>query len=181
MASTNCSRDLSFKDYSSNVDPSVGLDEETGLRVTPEPPESPIPNGPIPNGLIRQTIRHFVDSRRIAVKKDPQLIKTYRWDQSDIFYNTRKMLDAKGYEVSIFSNGSKRENTIAYIAKYCDKLGIKRHEIGIFPADRAVMVYQGKTYSVGYENYQELAEKGVDIVCVEKEGIVEKLLRLLKV
>jgi hypothetical protein len=85
------------------------------------------------------------------------------------------MLDAKGYDVSIFSKGQKRSNTIAYITRYCDMLGIKRHEIGIFPADRAVMAYQGKTYSVGYENYQDLATKGVDIVCVEKEGIVEKL------
>lgn len=150
------------------------LDQETGLYQESEPAVSPIPNGPIPYGVVRQTIRYFIDSRRIAVKKNPRLIKSYRWDQSDIFYNVRKMLSSKGYDVSGLVK-EKRENAVYYIKVYCEKLGIKRHEIGIFPADRAVMAYQGETYSVGYENYKDLAMKGVDIVCVEKEGIVEKL------
>ena len=37
------------------------------------------------------------------------------------------------------------------------------------------MAFQGRTYSVSYENYKSLAHLGVDVVCVEKEGIVDKL------
>ena len=37
------------------------------------------------------------------------------------------------------------------------------------------MAYQGETYSVSFENCKQLARKGVDIICIEKEGIVEKL------
>ena len=31
-------------------------------------------------------------------------------------------------------------------------MNIKRHQIGIFAADRAVMAFEGKTFSVSYEN-----------------------------
>jgi len=165
--------DPSYKDYSSDIEPDA--DPECPFPQPVEPPNSPIPNGPIPRGLVRQTVRYFVDSRRIAVRNNPQLITTFRWDQSDIFYNTRKMLDAKGYDVTDLSKENKRMKVYAYIKMYCDKLGIKRHEIGIFPADRAVMAYQGETYSIGYENYKKFARLGVDLICIEKEGIVEKL------
>ena len=151
------------------------VDPETGWPLTSEPRESPIPDGPLTRGIVRWAIRHFVDARRKAIHRNSNLVTTYRWDQSDVFYNTRKMLDAKGYDVSELSKGPKREKAYVYIKTYCDKLGIKRHSIGIFPADRAVMAYQGKTYSIGYENHKDLARNGVDIICVEKEGIVEKL------
>ena len=52
--------------------------------------------------------------------------------------------------------------------------GIKRHNIGIFPADRAVMAFNGRSYSVSFENYKQLAHLGADVVCVEKEGFVDK-------
>ena len=45
------------------------------------------------------------------------------------------------------------KNYYSYIKEYCeDTLEIKRHQIGIFAADRAVMAYQGETYSVSFEN-----------------------------
>ena len=73
--------------------------------------------------------------------------------------------------------GKKRQKLYQYIKDYCEEwyLNIKRHQIGISAADRAVMAYQGQTYSVSFENCKQLARRGVDIICIEKEGIVEKL------
>ena len=85
------------------------------------------------------------------------------------------MLHSKGYNVESLGEGERRQKLYSYIKEYCEKMGIKRHDIGIFPADRAVMAYQGETYSVSFENYKQLAHLGVDVVCIEKEGIVEKL------
>lgn len=36
----------------------------------------------------------------MAVRENPDLKRTNRWDLSDTFYNTRKKLDAMGYDVS---------------------------------------------------------------------------------
>ena len=128
--------------------------------------------------MAKQTIRHLIDKRWLEVFKNPELLtdKTHRMDQSDIFYPMRTMLYRKGYDVSSLDKGKKRQKLYQYIKDYCeDILNIKRHQIGIFAADRAVMAYQGQTYSVSFENCKQLARRGVDIICIEKEGIVEKL------
>ena len=145
----------------------------------PEPPKNPVEGAPIPEGMARQTIRHLIDKRWLAVYENPRLLtdKTHRMDQSDIFYPMRTMLYRKGYDVSSLGEGEKRQKLYQYIKEYCeDVLNIKRHQIGIFAADRAVMAYQGQTYSVSFENCLDLARLGVDIICIEKEGIVEKLI-----
>ena len=150
----------------------------TFTEPEPEPPKSHYEEEPIPKGLARQTIRHLIDNRWLDVYKNPGLLtdKTHRMDQSDIFYPMRTMLYRKGYDVSSLDKGEKRQKLYSYIKEYCeDTLGIKRHQIGIFAADRAVMAYQGETYSVSFENCKQLARLGVDIICIEKEGIVEKL------
>jgi hypothetical protein len=148
------------------------------IEQTPEPPKSPFEGAPIPTGMARRTIKHLIDTRYLAVRNNPELIKdkTHRMDQSDIFYPMRTILYRKGYDVSSLSEGEVRQKLYSYIKEYCeDKLKIKRHQIGIFAADRAVMAYQGETYSVSFENCLDLAGLGVDIICIEKEGIVEKL------
>ena len=55
-------------------------------------------------------------------------------------------------------------------------MGIKRHEAGIFPAERAVMAFNGELYHVGFDNIQTLKHWGPDVIFIEKEGLVEKLL-----
>jgi hypothetical protein len=141
-----------------------------------EPPQSPIPNGEIPTGLSRQTIRYLIDERWKEVYNNPSLLtdKTHRMDQSDIFYPMRTMLFRLGYNVDSLSEEERRTKLYSYIKEYCQKWGIKRHEIGIFAADRAELAYNGELYDVRFENYKRLARLGADILCIEKEGIVEK-------
>jgi hypothetical protein len=129
----------------------------------------------LPIGLPTRTLEAIIDERRKAVKNNPDLKVTDRWDQSDVFYNTRKRLDAMGYDTSKYAERDKRKELTRHIKDYCDSLGIKRHDIGIFAADRAVLAYRGQLYSVSFENYEQLADLGTDIICVEKEGIVDKL------
>jgi hypothetical protein len=127
----------------------------------------------ITRGLEFKVLDDILLDRYNAVNNDPQLKITNRWDLSDCFYQTRKTLDAMGYDVS---NMDKRRKDIHnHVKDWCDRREIKRHDIGIFPADRAVMAFQGKLYSISFENYLSLAYQGVDVVLVEKEGTVNKL------
>ena len=151
---------------------------KSNRRPEREPPESAFEGQSLPDGLARSVMRYLIDRRWLAVYANPKLLtdKKHRMDQSDIFYPMRTMLYRKGYDVSSLAEGEKRQKLYSYIKEYCeDTLGIKRHQIGIFAADRAVMAYRGDTYSISFENCKQLAKQGVDIICIEKEGIVEKL------
>ena len=95
--------------------PGVGGGAQTTVyRTTPEPHESPSEGPPIPKGLAKQTIRHLIDKRWLAVCNNPRLLtdKTHRMDQSDIFYPMRTMLYRKGYDVSSIDKGKNDKNFI---------------------------------------------------------------------
>jgi hypothetical protein len=55
------------------------------------------------------------------------------------------------------------------VTEDCNKLGICRHDIGIFPADRAQMAFLGNTYSVSFESLNWLCPYGTDVIFIEKE------------
>ena len=148
-----------------------------------EPPDAPFPNAPVPRGLARKIIRYLVDDRWIKVYNNRALLtdRTRRKDQSDIFYPMRTMLYEKGYDVEGFFkkpdgsvNEEKRIKLYSYIKEYCERRGIKRHQIGIFPAERAVMAYNGHEHFVNFENYDALATWGVEVVLTEKDTLVTK-------
>ena len=52
---------------------------------------------------------------------------------------------------------------------------MKRHQIGIYREERAVMAYGGVMYAVGFDNLEGLMNYGTDVVCVEKQGTVIKM------
>lgn len=70
-----------------------------------------------------------------------------------------------------------RNKIHTYVKDYCDSRGIKRHEIGIFTADRALLAYRGALHSVGFDQIIGLAELGTDIICIEKKNVVDRLAR----
>lgn len=53
----------------------------------------------------------------------------------------------------------------------CDKCGITRAELGIFAGVRAELYFSGSWKSVSFDAIGDLAEKGTDIVFIEKEGV----------
>jgi hypothetical protein len=107
--------------------------------------------------------------------RNHHLIDFDRWDLSKIFYDTRTILDRQGYDTSIMNAPERRKVIHNAVADICEDLGLKRHEIGIFAADRAQMAFNGQIYNVNYENFESLAELGTDIIFTEKEGLVNTL------
>jgi len=52
---------------------------------------------------------------------------------------------------------------------------ITREDCGKYAADRAQLYFRGKTYDIGFDDLEELAQKGVDMLIIEKEGGAEQL------
>jgi len=57
----------------------------------------------------------------------------------------------------------------------CAKFGKKRSEIGVITGARAEMYFNGRWESVSFDAIEELAQKGTDILFIEKEGIIDEL------
>ena len=55
----------------------------------------------------------------------------------------------------------------------CETAGVTRESIGIFAGVRAELYFNGRWTSVSFDNLYSLAEKGTDIIFMEKEGISE--------
>ena len=59
----------------------------------------------------------------------------------------------------------------------CDiAFGIKRHQIGLMPKERAAMAFKGSLYAVSFDNLRRLMGLGTDVVVIEKEGPTMKLI-----
>jgi hypothetical protein len=54
-------------------------------------------------------------------------------------------------------------------------LGVKRHQIGIYPADRATMAFDGKYHTVDFDRLSNLMGYDTDVIVVEKFGAVVKM------
>ena len=61
------------------------------------------------------------------------------------------------------------------IIRVCQKLGVTRESLGIFAGARATMYFDGTWSNVRFDAIGHLAEKGTDILFVEKMPIVEVL------
>ena len=98
---------------------------------------------PIPRGYAKRVEREIIDARKIAVAQNPHLKTSNRWDLSDIFYNARKRLDAEGYDVRPLNDEKTkmRKKLYHYVKEYCDTLGIKRHDIGIFARRQSCLIF----------------------------------------
>jgi hypothetical protein len=69
----------------------------------------------------------------------------------------------------------KREYFKSLLKKICDRRGKKRSEIGIITGARAELYFNGRWESVSFDAIEELAQKGTDIIFIEKEGIIDEL------
>jgi hypothetical protein len=118
-----------------------------------------------------ECMREVIRARYAAVKADKTLKYTQRWTRSTAFYTCRKILKSVGYA----DEEVDRENITEYIEQVCDEIKITREDCGIYAADRAQLYFRGKTYDIGFDDLEELAQKGVDMLIIEKEGGAEQL------
>jgi hypothetical protein len=118
-----------------------------------------------------ECMRDVIKARYAAVQADKTLKDTQRWTRSTAFYTCRKILKNIGYADEELN----RENITEYIEQVCDEMKITREDCGIYAADRAQLYFRGKTYDIGFDDLEELAQKGVDMLIIEKEGGAEQL------
>jgi hypothetical protein len=109
---------------------------------------------PVPKEMDRHIIKFIVGERKEAVERDPDLLQTERWDHSDVFYASRAWLNRHGWDTSVYndnvSDGSQRRKDFYDMIKdVCEGFyHVKRHQIGIYPDERAVMAYNGTMYAL---------------------------------
>jgi hypothetical protein len=141
---------------------------------------------PVPRELDLHMIRYVTGKRKLTVEQDPSLITNEPYDHSDIFYDSRTHLNKLGYDTSVYNDNvtggsERRKDFYSKIKDACEGYHhIKRHKIGIFPEDRAVMALNGGYYSVGFENLRTLMHLGTEVIVVEKAGTVLKMMPYTK-
>ncbi len=114
-------------------------------------------------------LRVLLQERIHAVKNNPKLKEIGRWTQSTVFYHLRPRLIQKGMNVN-------RDYITKQIRPVCnDDFGKKRHELGIIAAERAQLYSKGQSLGVGFDQLENLMEKGTDLLVIEKEGVADVL------
>jgi hypothetical protein len=137
---------------------------------------------PVPKEMDRHIVKFVVGNRKKSIEENPSLFQTERWDHSDVFYAARTWLNQHGWDTSVYNDNTtgganRRKDFYDMIKSVCeDFYHVKRHQIGIYPDDRAVMAYAGKMYAANFDNLEDLMYAGTDVVCVEKQGTVTKML-----
>jgi hypothetical protein len=86
-----------------------------------------------------------------------------------VYYRLRTRLDRLGIKIK------DREHIKRMIKVLCDKMGLKREQLGIIAAERAQFYFRGRSYGVGIDVISELAKYATDLIIIEKEGAVEAL------
>ena len=94
--------------------------------------------------------------------------KLQKWTQSTVWYLFLPIMEKFGIEVN-------RDTITGYIRDLCKAAGVTRESLGIFAGARAELYFDGGWSSVSFGKIRDLAEKGTDIVCIEKQGVPEVL------
>src|SRR5918994_4451616 len=91
-----------------------------------------------------------------------------KWTMSTVWYLFQPVMEKFGIEVN-------RDTITGYIPDLCKAAGVTRESLGIFAGARAELYFDGVWSSVSFGKIGKLAEKGTDIVCIEKQGVPEVL------
>ena len=91
-----------------------------------------------------------------------------KWTLNTVWYLFLPIMEKFGIKVT-------RGYIKSLVKIFCEAAGITRESLGIFAGVRAELYFNGNWSSVSFDSITSLAEKGTDIVFVEKEGIPEVL------
>ncbi len=91
-----------------------------------------------------------------------------RQTQDSLWYNALPLFAKYGMEC-------KRSSFKSCIRQVCADEGVRREQLGIVASPWASLFFEGEWHDVTYDSIKELAEKGTDIVFVEKRDIVQVL------
>jgi hypothetical protein len=126
-------------------------------------------NGSKEGSNVIEELRILLQERLHAVENNPKLKEIGRWTQSTVFYHLRPRLIQKGMNVN-------RDYITKQIRPVCNQyFGKKRHELGIIASERAQLYSKGDSLGVGFDQLENLMEKGTDLLVIEKEGVADVL------
>ena len=91
-----------------------------------------------------------------------------KWTLNTVWYLFLPIMEKFGIKVT-------RGYIKRLVKTFCEAAGITRESLGIYAGVRAELYFNGNWTSVSFDSITSLAEKGTDIVFVEKEGIPEVL------
>jgi len=100
--------------------------------------------------------------------------KRKRWTQNTAWYLFLPIME-QAVKDKIISRVITRDYFKKLLNNICKAAGIKREDIDIIAGVRAELYFGGTWTSVSFDAIDKLAEKGTDIVFIEKEGIPEVL------
>lgn len=123
-------------------------------------------------------LRDFLRDRREKVEADPSLKTRDRLTQRGVFYRNRRPMERDGFKPPK-DWGTTGQTMASSIMKTCRELwpyeNITREQLGIVASARATMLYDGRSYPVDIDSVKQLADKGIAILVIEKEGIADVL------
>jgi hypothetical protein len=117
----------------------------------------------------------FLMERKRQIDINPSLKTKDRITQRGVWYRIRPRMVSEGFEPQK-NWGTTAEYIARIIKERCKKLfRLKREDLGIIASSRATMYYMGNHYPVNIDNFRDLAQNGVAIIIIEKEGIADLL------
>jgi hypothetical protein len=123
-------------------------------------------------------LRDFLKKRKAAIEANPYLKIIDRITQSGVWYRIRPEMKRKGFEPPE-SWTQTRRYLQGKIQDTIDELWpnehLTREDLGIVAASKGVFLYNGESWPINGETVDVLAEKGVAIIVIEKEGIADVL------
>jgi hypothetical protein len=128
--------------------------------------------------IAKNYLRKFLIDRRAAVEADPYLRVKDRITQSGVWYRIRPEMKIKGFEPRE-SWTQTRRTLQGSITEAIEELwpgeNLTREDLGIVAASRGVVLYDGEAWPINGDTVDALAEKGVAIIVIEKEGLPDIL------
>jgi hypothetical protein len=123
-------------------------------------------------------LRKFLRNRKAAIDANPSLRITDRITQSGVWYRIRPEMVEKKFNPPE-SWTITRRTLQGSIAKTIEELwpgkNLTREDLGIVAASKGAVFYNGEQWSINGDSADALAEKGVAIIVIEKEGVADTL------
>jgi hypothetical protein len=128
--------------------------------------------------IAKNYLRKFLIDRRAAVEADPYLKVKDRITQSGVWYRIRPEMKIKGFEPRESWTQTRRTlqgSITEVIEELWPSENLTREDLGIVAASRGVVLYDGEAWPINGDTVDALAEKGVAIIVIEKEGLPDIL------
>ena len=123
-------------------------------------------------------LREFLKKRKAAIEANPYLKIIDRITQSGVWYRIRPKMMERGFQPSVNWSQTRRYLQ-SKIQDIIDELWpdehLTREDLGIVAASKGVFLYNGESWPINGETVDVLAEKGVAIIVIEKEGVADVL------